>query len=296
LGVPGLPHPHDIPVIGPLLSIYLKYRAFKAMMGGFGGRVAATGDTKAAILASQTKQKIATAIDRSLGLAQTIAVSGRSGFVSAATVIGKRIFDDGQPDAPKDATPQQQAAVRIREIITANARPELILQLVRREMHGVSDPDLIAAAEKHLTDRFAHLASVVPKPPPDNEYAKRSWVPSPGATHELTQRLAVLDDPTHVLSGNPSVAAADTFRTAHPALFEFAKQRLIDRVGDMTEPMPREARLRASNLFQIPIDISLDPAHIAIVRSPAKPDIVPPKMSKTPDLGSMYNPQNTRIK
>lgn len=295
LGVPGIPKPDDIPVIGPLLGAYIKYRAIKATAGRFVGLVTATGDTRAAALAARTKDKIATAVDRTLGLAEKAAPKARSGIVAANAVIGKRIFDDGEPDAPKDASRPEQAAVRIREILAANQRPELITAMVRHEMRGVTDPDLVAAAEKHLIARFAHLASVVPKPPPDNAYAQRPWAPSMAATHELEQRLAVIHDPVHALSGPVSPAAADTFRQVHPQLYQLAKDRLIERVGDLTDPMPRADRLRASALFQIPIDISLDPSHIAITRAPSKPDTMP-TMANVPDLGSMYNPQNTRIK
>lgn len=300
LGIPGVPKPHDIPVIGPLLSAYIKYRALKATAGRFVGRVAATGDTRAAALVARTKDKIATAVDRSLGLVAAAAPRARPGFVAASGVIGRRLFDDGAPDAPKDASRQEQAAVRIREIITAASRPDMITALVRREMHDVVDPDLIAAAEQHLIARFAHLADVVPKPPPDNAYAQRPWTPSPSATHELEQRLAVIHDPAlalavihdpqHALS---SPAAADTFRKAHPELFELAKQRLIGRLDDMEEPMPRDARLRASAFFQIPLDISLDPSHIAIVRAPEPPEPHPSPTGAF-SVAKMYDPLNTR--
>lgn len=296
LDVLGMPSARDIPVIGPLLSMYIKYRALKATVGRFAGRITANGDTRAAALAARTKDRIVKAVDRTLGLVERVAPKTRGTAVAGSAAIGRRIFDDGDPDAGKGATPQQHAAVRIREIIAANTRPELITQMVRREMRGVIDPDLLAAAEQHLIARFAHLASIVPKPPPDNEYAKRPWTPSRSATHELNQRLAVIHDPEHALAaGIMSPAAADTFRTVYPLLYELAKQRLIDRVGDLKSPMPRADRLRAASLFQLPIDISLDPSHIAIVREPVKLDQAP-SPSQAPDLSQMYNPQNTRIR
>src|SRR4029079_15942311 len=68
VGIPGIPRPHDIPVIGPLLSAYLKYRAFRAAAGRFMGRIPATAETKAAELAARTRDGIARSMDRSLGL------------------------------------------------------------------------------------------------------------------------------------------------------------------------------------------------------------------------------------
>lgn len=305
LGIPGVPKPHDIPVIGPLLSAYIKYRALKATAGRFVGRVVATGDARAAALVARTKDKIVTAVDRSLGLVATAASTARPGIVAASAVIGKRLFDDGRPDAGKGATKQEQAAARVREIITAASRPDLVTAMVRREMHEVADPDLIAAAEQHLIARFSHLADVVPKPPPDNAYAQRPWTPSPSATHELEQRLAVIHDPAGTLADildpkatHPGAAAADTFRKVHIELLGLAKQRLITRLGDMDEPMPRDARLRAGAFFQLPLDISLDPSHIAIVRAPEPPQPQPPMPTGTGsfNLSKMYDPLNTRSK
>lgn len=296
LGIPGIPNPHDIPVIGPLLSAYLKYRVLKAAMGRFTGRVAATGDARAAALVAKTKQKVAIAIDRTLGLAAETAPKARGTIVATTVALGRRVFDDGEPNHPSGATPQAQAAVRVREIMAANSHPELIQAQVRREMHGVMDPDLIDAAEKHLINMFSHLASVAPQPPPDNDYAKRPWQPSQADTHELSQRLAVINDPVHALNGPMSPAAADTFRNVHSQLYELAKNRLIYRVSELDVPMPRDARLRASALFQLPIDVSMDLSHVAIVRAPPKPEPQPSPIARLPNVSSMYSPENTRVK
>lgn len=260
VGVPGIPHPKDIPVIGPLLSIYLKYRAIKAATGRFAGRVSATGDTRAAALVAKAKDRIAVGVDRMLGLAAEAAPRARGPLIATATVLGHRIFDDGEPDAPKGSSSQELAATRIREITAAATRPDLVTQHVRRELHGITDPDLIAAAEQHLIARFRYLASVMPKAPPENPFSKTQWLPSPGAASDLAQRLAVVHDPPAALQiGTP--AAAETLQKISPKLFELAKQRLIERVGDLEQPMPYQQRLKGQLLFGIQLDASM--SHIA---------------------------------
>lgn len=296
LGIPGIPKPQDIPVIGPLLSAYIKYRAIRATVGRFTGRVSATGDTKAAALAARVKDKVAIAVDRALGLIAKAAPKARTPLVVGAAVIGKRIFDDDEPDAPTGATRQEQAAVRIREIVTAATRPDLVSAMVRREMRGVMDPDLIAAAEQHLIARFSYLASVVPKPPPDNAYSMRPWTPSAAATHELEQRLRVIHDPSYAINGPVTPITAETFRKVHPHLYELAKQRLISRLGDITKPINYNERIKASTLFQIPIDASFDPMHISIVRAPQQTTPQTPTPTATSfDVSSMYTPENNRV-
>lgn len=301
LGVPGIPKPHDIPVIGPLLGVYLKYRAIKAAAGRFVGRVPATGDARAAALIARTKDRIATAVDRTLGLGAKPAA--RTAMVAAAAVLGRRAFDDGEPDAPKGASPQAQAAVRIREIAAAAARPELVAQMVRKQMRGVADPDLIAAAEKHMIARFQYLASVMPKMPPPNPFSKTEWQPSPAAADELAQRLTVAHDPEAVFTMT-TPATVDTVKRVHPKLLEFAKQRLMDRLSDTTDPMTYQEQLRGSLLYGMPLNPSMVPESVAILQNahakmrptPAPQSISPPTPSIAGPVGvnQLYDPGSQR--
>jgi len=294
VGIPGVPHPKDIPVIGPLLSMYLKYKALKYATGRMVGRVSATGDARAAALVTRTKEKIAVAVDRTLGLVEAGASRGRGGIVAAATVLGHRVFDDGEPDAPTGANAQQLAAVRIREIANASTRPDLVSALVRKEMRGVVDPDLIEAAEKHLTARFEALAKVMPKAPPPNPYSKREWLPSPAAAYELSQRLAVVHDPEQAFI-DPTPAKAQTAAAVYPKLLQYAQQRLMDRIGDTSKPVPYEQRLRGSLVFKVPLDDSLQPDHAAILATAHAPSPITDPAAPQPQAPAPSIAANTNL-
>jgi hypothetical protein len=297
VGVPGIPKPSDLPVIGPLLGLYLKYRAVKAAAGRFIGRIPATGDARAAALVTRTKDKIATAVDRTLGLVAEAAPKLRQPAVAAATVLGHRIFDDGEPDAPKGASTQELAAVRVREIANAVSQPQKVAALVRREMRGVIDPDLIAAAEQHLIKRFEYLNSVAPKQPAPNPYTMKKWVPSPAAAHDLAQRIEVVNDPEAAFV-NTTPAKAETLKAVSPRLLQLAQERLLARIGDIDRPVPYKQRLRASRLFGVQLDDSLDPQAVSLVQGafattraePAPGPMAPPTSSVAADtnLTSMY--------
>lgn len=266
LGVPGIPDPSQIPIVGPLLSVYLKYRALKFAAGRFVGRVAATGDTKAAALAARTQERVTTAVDRTLGLVSAAAAKGRRPMVIATTVLGHRLFDDGEPDAPKGADARELAAVRIREVATAAARPELVTAYVRREMRGVTDPDLIEAAEQHLIARFQYLNGVLPKAPPPNPYTQRQWKPSQAEASNAAQILSVVHDPEAAFI-DTTPAKAQALGAIYPQLLKLAQQRLIDRIGDVKHPIPYQQRLRSSLLFGVQLDDSLDPASVQTLQS-----------------------------
>lgn len=302
IGIPGLPHPRDIPVIGSLLSVYLKYHAAKVAINRFAGRVPATGNSKAAALAATTKDRIAMAVDRSLGLVAEAAPKARGPVVAIASALQHRAFDDGEPDAPKDASLGKLAATRIREVTAAAARPDQVIAQVRREMRDVHDPDLIAAAEQHRVRAFTWLADQAPKAPPPNPYTRREWEPSPAAATRFARQYEAVFDPASVFEAlhrqSLSLDAAEALRATSPKLFAMAQERLVSRAGDLTKPVPYEQRLRNSKLFDVPLDSSLEPETLAILQSayePVTPQQQPapvgppmPSIAGPTDLSALY--------
>lgn len=310
LDVPGVPKVHDIPVIGPVLSAYIKYRTLKAALGRFVGRVPATADSRAAALAAKTKDAIAHAVDRSLGLIERsnagIRVVAVAGAAKAGDALRRRAFDDGLPDAKKGASVPELAAVRMREVAAAVTSPQLVRQMVRGQMREVIDPDLITAAENHLLAMFKHLNDTAPKGPPPNPFSMKQWTPSPAEAMQWERRLAVAHDPRVAFNALATQSltpeAADTLRAVYPKLFAAAQQRLIQRVADIKNPVAYRQRLQNSLLFDVPLDASLDPENAVILAQahggkPAGPQLPAPGGAAPgglppPPVPSVANPTN----
>ncbi len=301
VGIPGVPSPRDIPVIGPLLSAYLKYRAVRAAAGRFVGRVPATAEAKAASLAAGTKDKIARAVDRSLGIISEAAPKARGPAVAfglrAANALRPRAIESDEPDAPKNASLTKLAAVRIQDIAAAASDPRAVVAQVRREMAGVLDPDLIAAAEKHRVSVVSYLSKVAPKAPEANPYSKREWEPTAAQALKFSRQYAAAFDPVSVFEAlhnqTLTVEAAETLRATSPALFSWAQERLISRAGDLEHPVPYQQRLRGALLFDVPLDDSLQPEHAAILATAHAPspvtDPAAPQQGPSPSLAGNTN-------
>lgn len=299
-GIPGVPRVRDLPVIGPLLSAYLQFRTARAAAGRFVGRVEATGSTRAAVLSARTKDRVAVAVDRSLGLVQRGAPKTRALAANAAVRL-PRAFDDGEPDAKKDATLPQVVAVRVREVTAAATNPRAVIAQVRREMRDVHDPDLIAAAEKHRLRAFEYLAGVAPKAPPPNPYTKREWEPNAAAAMKFARQYEAAFDPAAVFEAlsqqSLTLEAAETLRATSPKLFAMAQERLATRAGDLDKPVPYEQLLRNSKLFDLPMVPSLEPGSPRILQStsraaprqPAQPQQPPaPSIAGDTNLNQLY--------
>lgn len=277
LDIPGLPKPHNLPVVGPLLGAYLKYRAVKGALGGFTGRVAATADSRVAALASKTRDRIATAVDRSLGLVAETAPKMRQPMVVVGAALAKRIYDDGAPPIPTDAPIQVQAAARMREIAAYVSHPTAIQDDVRRELRDVTDPDVIAAVEQHRMAAMQYVLSKMPMAPAPNPMSRKEWVPPVAAAYALGRRLAVIDDPPSAFEGaDLTIEGAETARAVYPRLFEQAQGRLMTQMVDNSVSVPYATQQRLSLLYNVPLSTSMEGSRIRIVQ-----DIYTPMPTQT---------------
>lgn len=271
-GIPGIPSPHDIPVVGPLLGAYLKFRA---LTGKLTGRIPATGEARAAALAAKTRDKLAHSVDRMLGLAEKAAPAARTVAVASSSrageILAKRLFDDGQPDAPKEASIREVAAVRMREVTHAAMNPQMIIAEVRKHMADVTDPTLIAAAEQHQVAKFQYLASKAPAQPTPGILAEKPPLPSPAAVNSWACRVEAANDPEVVFkqleAGRVTIEGAETLQSVFSKLFAEAQQRLMERAPEAKTTIPYQQKLRMGLLYNVPLDRLSDPETIASLQS-----------------------------
>lgn len=270
----GFPDPSMIPVVGPLLSGYLKYRVAKSAAKG--GRVPLTPKTKVAAFAAKAKSAIHSAVDKSLGIG-TKAAAGAQRAAGAATVVASNIsdaltsraFDDGEPDAQAGATLQQKTAVRMREVAYAATNPQAVAQRVRRELRGVHDPEIVSATIAHQQAKYNHLNDTAPKRPPENPFARREWSPPAALAMQWGRRLEVADDPLAAFEALEkrclTPEAAETLRVVYPALFAQAQSRMMALASNIKEPLPYRAMVQNSLLFNVPLSSSVEPGNMQIL-------------------------------
>lgn len=276
--IPGLPKIHDLPVVGPLLATWVKFKAIKGALARATGRVPATADARAAAVAARVRDKVAESVDRALGLAEKVAVKGRQPMIVLSAVAARRIFDDGEPGAKKGARTPELVATRIREL-SAYVASDAIERDVRAQMRDVVDPDLIAAAEAHQRAVYQHLLDTAPKGPPPDPLNRREWAPSPTEALKWARRLAVAQNPVSVFDslgdGTLTVEQVETLRECYPRLYGLAQQRVLERSADLKGPLDHRSRVMMSILFDAPLDSALAPENLNIVQSVYLPSPAP---------------------
>ncbi len=317
LDLPGLPKPSDLPIVGPMLGAYLKFRTLKKSMGRFMGKVPATADAQAAARASQTRDRIARAVDRSLGFVEKTGKYASRKMPATAGILANRIFDDGGEDPGPKAPITKQAAARMREIAAYVHTPNAIELDVRRELRGVTDPDLIAAAEKHRRFMMEYIMTVLPKVPDQGLLKVHDWEPSPGQAMSFARTMDAAHEPAAVfekMAQNDliSLEARDLVNKVYPRLFQEAVQRAVSRAHEAPGKIPYRTRVQMSVFYQQPFEPALEPENFQITQSvydrkpsspaynPAAPGVsapaptVAPSVAQPTDLAQQYMPSFDR--
>ncbi len=316
LGIPGLPKPGDLPVIGPILGLYLKARALKAGADRLMGRVPATGNARVAALASATKDKAARSVDRMLGATERAAATqrGRATATAAArvaSIVKDRIFDDGTKAPAASAPITEHVAARSREIAALAQDPGRLAAQVRHQLRDVSDPEMVAAAIEFRTRQIGYLDKVAPKEPPPGAFPRPRWAPSKPVAMDFARKYAVAMDPVVALEQVEqrciTPAAAEAFREVYPLLYRQTQERLISRAPQLRVAPDRDMRTRMSVLFQIPLDPGLEPENLTMLQAahgsgadqppapgPAGGAPLTPSIAGPTDLAAMYDSGSPR--
>ncbi len=294
IDMPGLPKPSDLPVVGPLLGAWLKFRTLKKALGRAMGKVPATADAKVAARANQTRDRVARAVDRSLGLIERGGKYAARRMPATAGILAARIYNDGGEDPGPKASIQKQAAARMREISAYVHAPNAIELDVRRELRGVTDPDIIAAAEKHRRFMMEYILRHMPKVPEEGLLKTHDWEPSAGQAMSFARRLEAANDPAAVFEKLAqerdlvSLEAAETLRDVYPKLFQEALRRATERAAEAPGKIPYRTRVQMTVFYKQPFEAALSPENFQITQSvydrkpsspaynPAAPGAAPP--------------------
>jgi hypothetical protein len=299
MGVP-LPDPKGIPVIGPILSVYLKAKIIGKMMGKFGGSFAATAEGTIAAKAAATRNRIAQAVDTMASAsARVSAVASRAGGPAAA--LGHKLFEsqDDKP-APYTSEPKIEPIEKMYQDrmaeLTAAMQPGAIEQAVRSRVH-TSDPTIVDAIIATETRRLQYLYAQAPKPDAPPLPGQPARLPSKTEIGQWGVTLAAAHDPAAVFErvaagGVARPAEIDCVQNCYPQLVAEAQKTLIDRLSKASAAPSYMRRVAASALIGIPLDQSAIPENAAYLQSgfsrpaPAAPQPMPhPTLSSNISLG-----------
>jgi len=297
VGIPGVPDLDKLPVVGPLLGAYLKFRAGKAVWSRLGGKVPASTEARVASKAAEMRDRAAKAIDKALEVgARGARGAARVSIPAAITVLNSSLFDDGErkPRAPKQNGPvkptiREVIARRGDELIRAATNEDIVRRTVRRQV-PLSNAKVAEALEKAVLRKVQFLYDKLPKDPREpNPFRKADdWTPDPVEVDRFARYVHAAEDPGAVLdriaTGQILPEEAETLKAVYPELFAEVQKRLMVRASETgtASDLPFERRVVLSQLFEVPVDDSMRPEYLAYLQSTYEPTASDPATAGAP--------------
>jgi len=294
MGVP-LPDPKGIPVIGPILSVFLKAKLASKAFGKFGGSFAATAEGTIAAKAVQVQNRISAAVGKMMDKTANVVIA-HAPEISASAALGYKLFDDGKKSTPYSSEPatgnlEDLYSDRLAELSAAQ-QPGAIERAVKSRI-TTSDPTILDAIVAAETRRLQYLYNAAPKP---------SAPAIPGQPQQLPSRTEMLNfgivaaaahDPAAIFErvangGSARPSEIDCVQNCYPQLVSVAQKKLVDMLTKPNAPLPYMRRIAVSSLIGLPMDSTMKPDHVAYLQTKppgATPPTPPPHPTLTSSIG-----------
>ncbi len=297
MGVP-LPDPHSLPVIGPLLSVYLKAK----VIGRLGGKVGATAEATIATKAAATRQRIYAAADAMLagGAKATRAAAAVSG--GAAAALGHSLF--AGPDAKSPPYSSEPKLGELGELYLARAseidaatKPGAIAASVKARIM-TSDPEALQEIVATKERQLQFLSSKMPRPNgPPSPLEGRIWLPAKADLQQWAKLVGATEDPAGVLEragkGGASADEIDAVKTVYPSLYADAQRHVIEALADgKGHDLPQPQRAALSRAWGLPLDMSMQTGHAAFLQAGYQPTTPAPQPSAPMGQPTITGPIN----
>lgn len=280
LGLP-VPDPRAVPVIGPVLGLYLKARGYSAVFRRLGGKMPATAETLIAERSAGTRDRVRRAVGAALEVAERGVRRAAPAAPSTAAILSRSLFDDRVEEPRRRkvklgregtmADVQALYRERIAELAKATG-PGAIRDAVLARVRA-SDPAINEEIASTVERKLQFLNEKAPKfARPPSLAGSDEMGPSKAELAKFARYVEAAEDPAGVIermaaTGEISLEAVETIRVVYPQLYNEARTVLAERLIEQPDAIPYTRRIMLSVLFDVPVDPSADPDYIRFLQS-----------------------------
>lgn len=263
MGVP-LPDPGKIPVIGKVLSAYLKAKLLGKAFGGHAGGILSTAETTIASKSAAIRQRVYSAADAMLegGAKATGRLSEVGG--GPAAILSHQLFATKAPAIASSAGAPPKGSIgalylaRAAEVNAAMA-PGAIADAIKARVN-TADPEALSEIIATHMRKLQTVADAMPRPSsPPSLIDGTPWLPSKQDLIKWTRTIAAVENPAAVFeraaSGMASMDEIDAVRKVYPSLYADGQQRVLTQIADgKTGKLTTAAKAAVSRTWGIPVD------------------------------------------
>jgi ADP-ribosyltransferase exoenzyme len=270
----GLPNTNDIPVIGPLLGPYLKFRAISGALGRLGikvggpvARIANTGAT--------AQDRASAAIGAIVSGATKAAPALQRGAAPVTNTLGRPLWNrDEIEDKPRGRAPQAEKKPSA-QTLYEKRKEELLLvaddpEGAREELAATipAPPALATAIAGAVVRKLEWLAGLLPRETAAPTLRPEPRPASPADIERLAVGIAATADPIGyvlggILRGAVSPLAVQALREVFPRLYSQMQAEVLEQVASSEKPLSYNRKRNLSLVFDLPLDATLQPEYVA---------------------------------
>lgn len=267
VGAAGLPNADDIPVIGPVLGAYLKFRAVHGALGKIGirlpgpvGRIAQVG----ASVQNKASEVVGAIITHAPAAAKVV----ERAAPSLTATLSRPLWEPLDSEADKKAAPVKGDPLRllkkrIEELERAVGDPE---GTRKKMLESIPAPPSVAnAIADQEMRKLEYLHSQVPADPRPPTVRQKDPRPNMVEVRRFCEAKRACEQPVEsikdVIDGKASPRATEAVRTVFPRLFQAMQEELLEKMAELETPIPFARLVRAALVFDIPLDHQTSPEY-----------------------------------
>ena len=299
MGVP-LPDPGKIPVIGKVLSAYLKAKLLGKAFGGHAGGILSTAETAIATKSAAIRQQVYKAADAMLegGAKATGKLAAIGGGPTA--ILSRQLFDSpqkqiAQPNVTMPAKGSDGALFLARSAeVNAAMQPGAVADAIKARIN-TSDPEVLSEIIATHMRKLQVVADAMPRPGgPPSLIDGKAWLPSKDDLVKWTRTINAVENPTDVFAraakGMASMLEIDAVRQVYPSLYADGQQYALKQIasGDIGK-LTSYAKAAISKVWGIPVDHMSQPDHAAFMQAGYQPMPVQQTPPGQPTISAQIN-------
>lgn len=289
-----VPTARDLPVVGPLLSMYLRARALAGIAGRSGIKLPKSTEALIAAKSATTQRAITAAVEKAftVGTKATKAVQQSAG---KASPLMMRLFD--HDDKRKPANTAEAYQHRLDELSRAS-QPGAVAARVAAKVPS-ADAAVVDAITAAAQRKYDFLMSKAPKAtaPTGLLSSGKPWEPSRAQLRSFERYLSAAENPVKVFEsaarGEIDFEGIETVKACYPRLYQEAQRTLIQSAEKLQVKLPYQRRLALSAMFGVAVDPTMSDSFMSVMQQPdtasQQPTPPQPAFGNLPDMGAAYS-------
>lgn len=256
----GLPNADDIPVIGPVLGAYLKFRAVHGALNKFGirlpgpvGRIAAAGTT----VQNKASEVISLAIQKAPAAAKVV----QRASPSLSSILSKPLWEPLDDDG--DDTPAGHYNRRVEELDRALSNPEETRQKIQDSIPA--PPTVASAIADSMMRGFEYLKGLTQTDPRAPTIAGKPARANRVEINTLAEATLAVRNPVDAfadfVNGVAGPAVIDAVRTVYPRLYASMQEEALERMAESDDEVPFPRLLRMAMFLALPLTNATTPRY-----------------------------------